>query len=339
MMDGIIKADGTSRLMRAELPATYEEFRAQCRAGAQPLDVLFNALGWSQLPTFLNKANLLKDDTAALFGLGAYAVPDDVFGVLSRFQSGLGNEYVWAKTSVEKNVRYTETLYESNFNLISGGTTYYSDSYHVESGAFVLDNPKSITVTHSTVATLRGKYCIEGATSSNRMLRPDENATTSTSGLNVCVLPITLYLDPLEEISTTVHGYVNSTDPNAYPIDDGYTYTALGQLGNKAQIATGRYTGTDTKGSSNKCSLTFDFVPKVLIITTNIANPSATTQYYYNLIFTQGGTETIRVDTDSSSSSAVVTYDMTTETVTWYASNAAYQMNSANYTYAYIAIG
>ena len=47
--------------------------------------------------TPLNKASLLKDATAALFGLGADAVPDDVLGVLSRFQNGLGNEYVWAK--------------------------------------------------------------------------------------------------------------------------------------------------------------------------------------------------------------------------------------------------
>lgn len=82
MMDGIIKADGTSRLMRAELPATYEEFRAKCRDGAQPLDILFNALGWSQLPTFLNKANLLKDQTADMFGLGTDAVPDDVLATI-----------------------------------------------------------------------------------------------------------------------------------------------------------------------------------------------------------------------------------------------------------------
>lgn len=78
MIDGIIKADGTSRLMRANLPATYEEFKAQAAAGTLPLDVLFNEAGWSQLPTFLNKANLLKDATANVFGLNANAVPNDV---------------------------------------------------------------------------------------------------------------------------------------------------------------------------------------------------------------------------------------------------------------------
>lgn len=79
MNDGIIKNNGTSRLMRATLPATYEEFKRACEAGTQPLDVLFNAAGWAQLPDFLNKGNLWADDTAALFGLGQNSVPDDGF--------------------------------------------------------------------------------------------------------------------------------------------------------------------------------------------------------------------------------------------------------------------
>ena len=47
--------------------------------------------------TPLNTATLLKQQTASLFGLGADAVPDDVFSMLSRFHAGLGNEYVWEK--------------------------------------------------------------------------------------------------------------------------------------------------------------------------------------------------------------------------------------------------
>lgn len=79
MNDGIIKNNGTSRLMRATLPATYEEFKRACESGTQPLDVLFNAAGWAQLPDFLNKGNLWADDMAALFGLGQDSVPDDGF--------------------------------------------------------------------------------------------------------------------------------------------------------------------------------------------------------------------------------------------------------------------
>ncbi|MCI9468902.1 MAG: hypothetical protein HFG45_06340, partial [Oscillospiraceae bacterium] len=34
-----------------------------------------------------------------------------------------------------------------------------------------------------------------------------------------------------------------------------------------AKIATGSYVGTGTYGSSNPCSLTFDFVPQIVFIT------------------------------------------------------------------------
>lgn len=90
MKDGIIKDDGTSRLVRSvadfkEKYPTYDDFAAALVAGTLPLDVLFNADGWSQQPDFLNKANLLKDATAALFKLsGDTALPDKVFEILSK---------------------------------------------------------------------------------------------------------------------------------------------------------------------------------------------------------------------------------------------------------------
>lgn len=90
MNDGIIKDDGTSRLVRSvanfkEKYPTYDDFAEALVAGTLPLDVLFNADGWSQQPDFLNKANLLKDATAALFQLsGDTALPDRVFEILSK---------------------------------------------------------------------------------------------------------------------------------------------------------------------------------------------------------------------------------------------------------------
>ena len=82
MKDGIIKADGTSRRVKATFPATYEEFRAQAAAGTLSLDVLFQAAGWSQQPTFLNKGNLVDDITAGLGGFDSNVVPNDVFRYL-----------------------------------------------------------------------------------------------------------------------------------------------------------------------------------------------------------------------------------------------------------------
>lgn len=79
MKDGKIKQAGNSRLIKGQLPSTYAEFVAKVAAGTQGLDLLFNADGWSQLPTFLNKSALLKDSTAYILGLPDTAVPDDVF--------------------------------------------------------------------------------------------------------------------------------------------------------------------------------------------------------------------------------------------------------------------
>lgn len=68
MRDGIIKEDGTSRLVRGNFPATYDELRALAAAGTLPLDLLFNGTGWAVQPTFLNKGTLLSAATEAALG-------------------------------------------------------------------------------------------------------------------------------------------------------------------------------------------------------------------------------------------------------------------------------
>lgn len=83
MQDGIIKATGNSRTIYASLPATYAEFKAAVEAGTQALDISYNAAGWQQTPTMLNKANLLTDAVAALFGLTPSATPNDALNAAS----------------------------------------------------------------------------------------------------------------------------------------------------------------------------------------------------------------------------------------------------------------
>lgn len=79
MKDGIIKGNGTSRKMKATLPATYEEFKQAAGAGEQTLDVMFNAPGWQQQPTLLNKENLGQDETMAVYNRGPEGTVDDLF--------------------------------------------------------------------------------------------------------------------------------------------------------------------------------------------------------------------------------------------------------------------
>lgn len=83
MIDGIIAGTGDSRSLYGSLPSTYAEFKAAVEAGTQYVDVSYNAAGWQQEPTFLNKANLLTDAVAALFGLTPNATVNDAFNAAS----------------------------------------------------------------------------------------------------------------------------------------------------------------------------------------------------------------------------------------------------------------
>lgn len=87
MTNGVIKGDGTSRLIKTvadfkTLYPTYEDFAEALVAGTVSLDILFNAVGWSQLPTFLNQANLFSDENAASYGLSDNPVINEAFARL-----------------------------------------------------------------------------------------------------------------------------------------------------------------------------------------------------------------------------------------------------------------
>ena len=93
-----------------------------------------------------------------------------------------------------------------------------------------------------------------------------------------------------------------------------------------AQITTGSYVGTGTYGSSNPNSLTFGFVPKILVVGTsggywNIFIPGIDTGFY----------------TTSDYDNVPSFYQNSIE---WYnSSSATYQFNKSNSTYYYVAIG
>ena len=64
-------------------------------------DTLYPKTKIEQVEGAYTQQQILADSTKGLFGLGTDAVPDDAFYVLSRFQKGLGDEYVWEKTKSE----------------------------------------------------------------------------------------------------------------------------------------------------------------------------------------------------------------------------------------------
>lgn len=113
-------------------------------------------------------------------------------------------------------------------------------------------------------------------------------------------------------------------------------------LNGKAKIQTGSYVGTGTYGSSNPCTLTFDFVLKYVII----QGPKAKTDDEPAQTVFVG--ECAVAKTNSITASGY-TYSLSTwndKTLTWYTafsgqSDAAirYQLNIKNRTYMWIAFG
>ena len=90
MKDTIIKGSGNSMSIRsvpnlASLAPTYEDFLRLLSSGENglPIDLgPLNPAGCDTVGDALDKANLLKDATAALAGFGPEAVPDDMFQAL-----------------------------------------------------------------------------------------------------------------------------------------------------------------------------------------------------------------------------------------------------------------
>lgn len=204
----------------------------------------------------LNKGTLLSDYVAELFGLSTDAVPNDVFSVLSRLHSKLGNEYVWEK------LRYTyEILYEqpsNNFvyqSSINSTVTYYTDIL-VENSQIVLSGAVTIKLTSlSTAKSLVGKYITGNAgVSVGEIVRIDSVQQASTN-LN--------FFGSIAVVSTKKesYGYINSPNKNAYPPTepDEYTYVGPKQIGSFASIETGTYVGTGTENRS----ISFSFTPDI----------------------------------------------------------------------------
>ena len=88
MQDTIIKGTGSSRTLASvpnflTLYPTYEDFARALIDKTLPIDLgPLNPAGVQTMGTLLNKGNLLKDATAALYGLGAEAVPDEIFAYI-----------------------------------------------------------------------------------------------------------------------------------------------------------------------------------------------------------------------------------------------------------------
>lgn len=364
MIDGIIKADGTSRAMRATLPATYEEFKSQAALGNVLLDILYNATGWSQKPTFLNKANLLTDATASLFGLGEGAVPDEIISFIGQY-----NKHWWSRVGA------VAATYQLGTEVVDAKVTssgyvadiYYSDNIVVaDDGTISLAEPiRSFEVVgrdnQNTGEELKNLNAIKG----KFFYKPNGTSTLHVPTNTILYRTNTTdaYFDsgcyvsvrPVYGIPATTDGevsYVNSIDRNAYPDSGevgGLVYQYLGVPFQNAvtapKIAYGSYTGTGTTSASKPMTLTFNFSPKFILIAPNsymaYGDSSVHSEKYYVQIWMPGITETLFYKYNGNSTRYMSVDGNTFSFYQTISGNggATGTLNASGKTYYYIALG
>lgn len=313
----------------------------------------------TQAGTPLNKATLLKDATAALFGLGTGAVPDDVLAELGKYKQ------YWWKRRVPKTTGYIEDLVVANGWLSKGsGNINYAKSISISSageitfqseGAIPITGTFPSTILDTPINSLKSqlpcyiKTTAGGDFTSSTILYLSEN-TDITKGdysgdSDYGIYMSNGYTVTAKYVSNEAGSwqYVQSSNRSAYPdsgTQDGYEYEYLGIPFDNAvtapKIETGNYVGTGTHGSNNPNTLTFGFVPKVWGWLGYKSNGSVF--FLPSIAFIQWGEKNIQIAIGTGSSGGCFpTYQ--NSSVSWSANTVYVQANQSGYTYYYFAIG
>lgn len=259
MIDSVLKGTGNSRFLKSAVPAgtSWADALAMLQAGTFPID--FNGInteGFQQVGTPLNKANLLKDATAAQIGLPPSTTPDGMFRALGN----TGELHVWRKTTVTTEpvpAGYTlgDVETKKDISATGSGEGYigfymgYSDNLAVDDNGRISLNPDNDygEVTSNSNFTnisslIAGKFILIRS-----YQRPDDNSYSGLAGkifyvpadanismtreYNYLYIRLSKCQDvtgyPLTPAGTTTT-YPVSTNPNAYQEGDdakeaGYT--------------------------------------------------------------------------------------------------------------------
>lgn len=282
----------------------------------------------TQEGTHLNKASLLKDKTAESFGLGADSFPDDVLQILSRLHAHLGDDYLWRKQSIS-GVLKEATEPNSLGRMPEDDTFYYYDSVQLD-----LTNKKIVGVGEHKIVNQSNGSVEWDKVIGKYMLYPyveDPWPVNTFYRVTKRDPPYDAIFEGYAQYSEFTLGpaqYLNSPNADAYPsgIVGNVQYDALGKIGNKLQIQTGTYVGSGVYTSDNQNSLTFNFVPKIVIVmkeTLTGLGSQATFIYIGQPGYTSDKLFTLQ-----------------DKTLYWHSSRSATnQCNESGTTYYYVAIG
>lgn len=291
--------------------------------------------------TFINKATLLKDATAALFGLGADAVPDDVLSYLGQY-----SQHWWRLTGKVQVNEYGEAAVQ---NVCYTGSSGTMKKFTYGTG-FTVDKDLNVTLTDTSffwytpsdisaekLSVLKGKYFFynnEGTETAPLLycLPTSRDAKNQYNYWSMtCQIITPMWKDDGETL-------VQSNDRNAYPdsgMVDSTVYQYLGipfqKFPTMPQIATGSYTGTGKYGASKPNSLAFDFAPvMVFVYDTEVSIGNANTFVAFIGATVSSG----------ENSNNTRFYTLNKKTLSWYNNKSVTgQLNNSGTTYYYIAIG
>lgn len=312
----------------------------------------------TQIGDPLNKANLLQDTVAQMFGLFNTSVPNDVFNFLGKF-----NLHWWMANGYIAPYYTLGESYEAEVGRDGTAGTYsiqYSDSISVnDSGDVSLDNPTSIEIETDFSGQHADKFnqiptgffvtSPDFRNGSTVYQKSGDAYETYVSKVWYTYLPLTSVVGHPAILSG--ESYVYSTERDAYP-DDGnvgetyYKYVGIPYENfthMPVKIETGSYIGTGTYGNSNKTEITFTFPPKIWGVTafrdTNkklhaILNifPFEPPTDGNNLIFISYS------GADSYSRESYYSIDGNTLRI-WSLYDAKYQLNNSGCIYYYFGIG
>lgn len=321
----------------------------------------------TQAGTPLNKATLLKDATAALYGLGTGAVPDDVLAWIGAYntywwrrRTPVGARYVEVQSDITNaialfspNVETSQVIYSKQLTIdqnngtaaLGAALTLPKTSGQELAEAIVANAPLYVSVSGTI-------YCIPDGATAGVGSNPSFN--TSTIMYYTSSKKDYVYINgsgsPLGKTVTTERKqipagdwqYLHSSNRNAYPdsgTQDGYEYEYLGIPFDNAvtapKIETGSYVGTGTYGQANPNTLTFEFKPKMVMVSSSTIN-TAGSALITPMIWFDGV-----ISAFASPRGYTNNFTLDGNTISWY-STSTYtkdQYNNNGETYYYIAIG
>lgn len=299
-----------------------------------------------QQGTPLTKATFLKDATAALYGLGTGAVPDDVLAELGKYK-----QYWWKRRTNGNSwhpvygATSTVTVCASEDELMV--KFRYADEIEIsDSGVVSLKNPVEVNSPYSNYTELNQHKFFQtgvypGQDYNSNVYYVPEGAADATRDY----IDRTYHVYKTAGVVTSEYSqsigdweYVQSSNRSAYPdsgTQDGYEYEYLGIPFDNAvtapKIETGSYVGTGTYNSASPNTLTFGFVPQLVFL---FMAPSP------RFAVAANGQSVFRSDSSETSSIGYTNVKWDGNSMSWYNStNADEQLNKNGQTYHYIAIG